>query len=439
MKKSKTPSGVRTSSSKKKTSRSPPKTQKAFMDKGFGKLKPFSRERSVHSIPSLVKGPTPLAPRFSAIGIADDRAFTNSLTPSIPRAPGGFHDSIAAGYNLWTGPKVEFLGMSSGHLRLHVNIPLTGIYNDNSVVQGQDSGFALQCATANTYTATPVATLAMSPFAMAAIATFDATHDAVYKAQPDCLGLLFLAGCFGKYRLASNLRLHYMPAVSTSVLASYALCWTTDVFHPVIGSRSYYTGGTPPNTPLNYTTCKSSLNSIQFAAWAPWSCEFDTDQRTEYYMTSNNAYSTTIANATTNCMTDESRLAYFGALSCCVSPQGASAGFMGELYMEATFDLMDYSPQIAATALPSYLRGIGEVGLSSRVCNIRREESKEEVKETSELRDISIPKLTRYVRVEDDEDSICGAPVLVSKSSMSRSMVPPSKAAPIASKVPSST
>jgi len=285
-----------------------------------------------------------LAPRFAQC--------EPLVSGDVSRLRGGdISDNISAGYNLWSGPRLEFVGSGPNHLRIRVNVPWCNVQNNSVTVQSQLDGFVVNDTIGPQNNVT---SLAMNPFIPQAITTSDATHFTTSRMTPDNIGLTILSSCFTRYRCVGPLRLHYMPAVATTDQTSFALNFTQDVFHPIQGARSYSNSNQPPT----YTTIKQSMNSLVFASWAPWSAEFDLDGRQEYYMNPAQTNFTGVSSAGIAPVTDESRLCFFGMLNCCAG-QTASPGSKGELYIELMLDLVDFTPNISGITIPTLRMALG--------------------------------------------------------------------------------
>lgn len=306
------------------------------------------------NVPKITKSdPPPPNSRGSASLFSSSNFKVSNTTPSIgsnttirriaPMFGNTTSGEAPAAVSQWHGPRYSFLPSSEkGALRIHFIQPLCYLINANAsgAFQGQAGPFRFQADPGTgTFTQTDIATVMMTPGTIGAAKATSTTQWTQYQVIPDSIFLQILASAFSKYRV-SDMKLHYMPTCPTSYDAQVALAFATDVDHPVLGLRSYYTGGGA--IPPNFNTIKLSSNSVVFAGWLPWSAEFICEKHQEYYTFNNTKADRGISTSLTSIPSMQDRWSYFGCISGAAS--GVNTGTLGELFWEQTVELSDFSP-----------------------------------------------------------------------------------------------
>lgn len=275
------------------------------------------------------------------------------MAPSRPFSSVGSTTFAPAGVSAFSGPSLRLQPSArDGGIRLHVRMPLCSIAQpDGTYTYG-----GMRMRTSNNYVSVaaeaPVRTIGLGP--LTGIGMLDVaaiTRRDVYTLADSPL-LEILSAAFSRYRMCSDLTLHYLPETTTAESVAFALAFSDDVYNPQIGVAAW----TNPNNTEQYpsfATCKSTTNSVVFASWAQWSRTFKVSRTDEFYTWSEIYPFLGDHGWNTYAFSDEQRLNFFGCLSVvCNSRSAGAAVVKGQLYVEYTIELYDLSPIAAAIGTP---------------------------------------------------------------------------------------
>jgi hypothetical protein len=154
-----------------------------------------------------------------------------------------------------------------------------------------------------------------------------------------------LSVSFGKFRVKSRLKLHYKPLVNLSDPSFFALAVSSDGAHPTVGLAG--------TAALNFPTLASLAagpQTVEFAAWMPWSVEWEIDGTDKYTYQVPHA---TIDTVTFVWDEPDTRQCSFGSAAC-LAGSGSTPGIKGMLYWDFSVDLADPYP-LGTPTRPLYL------------------------------------------------------------------------------------
>jgi len=272
-----------------------------------------------------------------------------------------------SGVSAWSGPTVNIINSSHGDtLVVKANIPLCSIgLAPSGSLPGVGGSFSCMQFSANQGYGAGTAIKGMSSVALGPqlLLGVESAHPAAldvfwtYACFPDCALINLIAAAFGKYRMRSDVTLHYLPQTTTIDPSNFCLCFTDDPMHPVQGFGSYTDPTTTGATAPNYNTTKNSMNSVVFASWATWSKRMPTDKSAVYYTTSSLVSSLFVAepfNEFSPFFNAEPRFSHFGCLTGFANSKSTSTTFdpKGELYMEVEYEFFDFVPVTAVSSVP---------------------------------------------------------------------------------------
>jgi hypothetical protein len=268
----------------------------------------------------------------------------SSTTPSsLPTDLAGGEMPLA-----FTAPvqrKFEFSGSMHHGLTVHLCEPLCYIGIPSSPTATQGSFFTVGSVDDTNIISVYPYTISLNPFRSMFYQFLSNTDWTVGIAFALAPFLSNLAVSFGKFRVKTRLKLHYKPLVNLSDPSFFALAVSSDGAHPTIG----LVGTAAFNYPT-FASLAAGPQSVEFAAWLPWSVEWDVDG-TEKYM-----YQVPHASAdTTSFVFDEpdTRQCSFGSVAC-LAGSGSTTGIKGMLYWDFSVDLVDPYP-LGTPTRPLYL------------------------------------------------------------------------------------
>jgi hypothetical protein len=206
---------------------------------------------------------------------------------------------------------------------------------------------------------------------------------------------------FSRWRVIGPMKFHYEAQASAFEQVQFAMCFTSDPYHPTVGALAYRNASTFPIV----STIDSAAGSLFFPSWESVSMEVQGDSSWKYMY----AVPSYGAGASVQ---DESRLNFCGALTCLVNYNSSvtDTAQRGRLFWEAEIEFMDPVPISLGTAFLNNIQRdalTGSTDIKDKWDRVRREfevgpldllkdsESKEEVKE---------PPADRVMLINPDND-----------------------------------
>lgn len=289
-----------------------------------------------------------------------------------------------AGVSEFSGPHIAFQPSAPDRLTIRASIPLCSLVAPLAPVSGYVTdhipGMLISGNTLSLQAPLIVDTIALSPLVHAGVHLFNAAAPQIQTSAcfSDCVFLALIGQAFTKYKI-KKAGLSYKPTTTTFDPTNFALVFSDDPNHPVMGMDSYTTTATLPS----YTTAKNSVDSVVFACWAPWEREFKVDPDTVYYTGASIREDIGSFNLTTTPPFKESelRFTHFGALSVfCnrVSEEEKVSEPKGELYLDLEIEYFDMVPVASTTDVPFTLKTLVDLCYSkdfatlSEVVGIKR-------------------------------------------------------------------
>jgi hypothetical protein len=196
--------------------------------------------------------------------------------------------------------------------------------------------------------------MALSPMVLPSVSFGAGPNYLTYASFPDCALLSILGSCFSKYRVVSDIQLSYSPQTTTIDPSNFALSFSDDPNHPMVGMGAWTAGVGATN--ISYQSMKNSVNSVVFASWSTWSRSFKIDHTTVYYTVAaiTPDITTNPMSATPPFSQSELRLSHFGSLSASANMLSATADYLpkGELFIAMELEFFDLVPITSSAIIP---------------------------------------------------------------------------------------
>jgi hypothetical protein len=246
--------------------------------------------------------------------------------------------------------------------------------------------------------------LGLNPMTMPFVATATSTTTYTGAAFADGVTLSNLCQGFSKYRVHS-MALHWRPTASSVSPVRIGLAVTRDASQPQIGVPSLDSALYP-----NMSTLESCTNSIFFAAWLPWSQQFEVDT-SEKYMTFNGLY---LGPGNGAYPEADIRQSCFGAITALINqeslpPSGTGHYRFGTLYWELDLELIDPTFDKAAfylpAAPPTRLGGRAVGSLLQRRAEMKDSKESKEIKDLKRVGPAVLVRSPVHGTCDDDEES----------------------------------